>query len=164
MIVTYKNIDKVTFPCFTLPSSNWHSVDGLLFLDNVLLDDRNMKGETLGTRRVQTPFTELVPLKDSIISHTGIIKQSKNCFIDSKGMPFIYEKTRMCALKYYRIRKVELKEIAALLWVKDIRHPFTIPRPPESSNTWAGILHLGKLPWKLYEYSDHKKKDTRRKI
>ena len=123
-----------------------------------------MPGGTLGIRRVQTPFTELLPLRRSLISHVGLLKQTKKNFIDSKGVPFTYEKTKFCKLKYYKIRKVELKEVASLLWVHSIRPPFTIPRPPEPEMLWAGVLFLREYPWIIYEYSETKKKDTRRKI
>jgi hypothetical protein len=29
---------------------------------------------------------------------------------------------------------------------------------------WAGILHLNNAPWVLYEYSENKESDTRRKV
>ena len=149
---------------FQIPSDNWSYSDGLLFIDDLLIDDTNMPGVTLGVRRVQTPFTELLPLRLSLISHVGLLKQTKKNFIDSKGIPFTYEKTKFCKLKYYKIRKVELKGTASLLWVHGIKTPFTIPRPPKEDRSWAGILHMGNIPWLLYEYSKVKLKDTKRKV
>ena len=165
MIVTYQDIKKLTFPVFILPNSNWQLVDGLLLLDNIVLDDKNMPGATLGISRLQTPFTEIVPLKHSIDSLIGILKQQNNkSFIDSKGTHFIYQKTLNATLKYYKIRKIEQKEVASILWLKGVKQPFTIPRPPPVGKTWAGVLHLGRWPWLLYEYSEEKSKDTRRKV
>ena len=149
---------------FQIPSDNWSYSDGLLFIDDLLIDDTNMPGVTLGVRRVQTPFTELLPLRRSLISHVGLLKQTKKNFIDSKGIPFTYEKTHFCKLKYYKIRKVDLKATASLLWVHGIKTPFTIPRPPKEDRSWAGILHMGNIPWLLYEYSKVKLKDTKRKV
>lgn len=164
MVVTYRKISKVKFPVYILDSSNWHEQDGLLFIDNRLLDDKNMPGNTLGKRRLQTPFRELHPLKASLGSLLGIIKQTKKTFIDTEGTPFIYEKTENCSLKYYKIRKIEQKESASVLWVKGLSFPFKIPRPPINGLQWAGILHRKGIPWMLYEYSDCKKSDTRRKV
>ena len=164
MIVTYKEIKKIQFPVFILPNSNWEAVDGILFLDNEVVDDKNMPGLSLGIRRLQTPFTELLPLKHSIDSLIGILKQNSKCFIDSAGTPFIYQKTLNSALKYYKIRKVERKEVASVVWLKNINFPFTVPRPPTVETTWAGVLHIGGLPWLLYEYSEERLKDTRRKV
>ena len=164
MIITFRDVQRITFPVFQVPSDNWSYSDGLLFIDDLLLDDTNMPGDTLGVRRVQTPFTELLPLRRSLINHVGLLKQSNKNFIDSKGVPFTYEKTKFCKLKYYKIRKVELKGTASLLWMHSITIPFTIPRPPEDGREWAGILHIGSTPWMLYEYSKIKLKDTRRKV
>ena len=155
---------NLVFPVFQIPSDNWSYSDGLLFIEDLLIDDTNMPGESLGVRRVQTPFTELLPLRRSLLSHVGLLKQANKNFIDSKGTPFTYEKTHFCKLKYYKIRRVELKEVASLLWVHGTRAPFTIPRPPEEGRKWAGVLHMGNTPWLLYEYSKIQLKNTRRKV
>ena len=42
--------------------------------------------------------------------------------------------------------------------------PFTIPRPPSEEIEYVGVLHLNELPWMLYEYSEIKLKDTKRKV
>lgn len=164
LIITYRQITKLNFPVFKLPSGNWQNTDGLLFLDHLLIDDKNMEGDTLGKRRLQTPHENLLPLKKCITSHIGIIKQNSLYFVDKYGQPFIYEKTQMCALKYYKIKKVEQKDTGSLLWVRGVKQPFPIPRPPYDGMLWAGILHLHGLPWLLYEYSEEPKKSTRRKI
>jgi len=57
-----------------------------------------------------------------------------------------------------------LKDSATLIRVKGHNSPFTVPRPPEVGYTWAGVLHVQGLPWMLYEYSETKLKDTRRKV
>ena len=164
MIVTYKTLDKVTFPIFILPSSNWELTDGLLYLEGELVDDRNMPGTTLGQRRLQTPHKGLMTLRKSINSLVGILKQSTLCFIDSNGFPFIYQKTKMLSLRYRKIRKIDKKTTASILWVEGWKVPFTIPRPPEPEMLWAGVLFLREYPWIIYEYSETKKKDTRRKV
>ena len=163
MVITLRDTKKLKFPVYRIFSSDWEVADGLLFIEGQVADDRNMPGETLGIRRVQTPYKELYPLKKQINDLNGILKQPTNMFIDSAGRPFIYEKTKLCKLSYYRIRKIDRKETASVLWLKGITAPFIIPRPPEDGMQWAGILHYHGLPWILYEYSESKKPDTRRK-
>ena len=164
MIVTYKTLDRIEFPVFILPSSNWDLTDGLLYLDGELVDDRNMSGKTLGQRRLQTPHKGLLPLKKSVNSLVGILKQYPYYFIDSKGVPFIYQKTVMLQLKYRKIRKIERKTTASLIWIDNWKFPFTIPRPPAPEMLWAGLLFMKGLPWIIYEYSETDKKSTRRKV
>tara|TARA_B100001093_G_C26729701_1_gene971673 strand:- start:602 stop:970 length:369 start_codon:yes stop_codon:yes gene_type:complete len=122
-----------------------------------------MHGATIGIRRMQSHM-DLMPLKKSVDSHLGMIKQNGNTYIDTAGNPFIYEKTIWCKLKYYSIRKVEQKIVASVLHLNGVKAPFTIPRPPHSDMLWAGLLHLYGLPWMLYEYSKEKVKDTKRKV
>ena len=164
MVIQYKNINKVRFPVYAMPSGNWHRQDGLLFLDGVILDDRNMSGDTLGIRRLQTPHKTIYPLKHQIDNFRGLIKSREKYFVDTNGTPFIYEKTQFCKLKYYKIKSVKQKEVASTLWLHGVKHPFVIPRPPAPEVRYAGVLHYGSLPWVLYEYSEEPKKDTRRKV
>jgi len=164
MIVTYRNTDKVQFPVFLLGSGNWSKADGLLFLDNEIVDDKNQRGTTLGARRMQTPHKNLYVLKRMLMSHNGLLKQSTKYFIDNKGMPFIYEKTKFAKLKYLKIKEVQLKDTAALVKVKGYNAPFTVPRPPTTGYDWAGVLHLNGFPWMVYEFSETKLKDSRKKV
>lgn len=164
MILTYKSFANLEFPVFRLPSDNWDSHDGLLFIDDELVDDKNMPGDTLGKRRLQTPFKELLPLKKAATSYISMIKTPAGHYIDNKGRVFTYEKTLVCPLKYFRIKEVVRKDVASVLYLRGIKKPFTIPRPPALEMQWAGVLYLHGFPWQPYEYSREKLKDTRRKI
>ena len=165
MVITYRNIrTSVEYPVFLLPSGNWELHDGLLFLEDKIVDDRNKEGRTLGARRMQTAHKNLLQLKRMLTSDNGILKQSKKYFIEHTGKPFVYEKARFAQLKYLRIKRVEKKDIASLVWVQGHNTPFTVPRPPEDGMLWAGVLHLHGLPWVLYEYSEVKLKDSKKKV
>lgn len=164
MVIQYKNVNKLRFPVYILPSSNWDRHDGLLFFDGKIVDDKNMSGDTIGLRRLQTPYKSLYTLKHQIEDFRGIIKSNEKHFIDTNGTPFIYEKTEFCKLKYYRIKSIVQKDTVSLLKLDGVKQPFVIPRPPASEMRYAGVLHYGTLPWVLYEYSKGRCKDTRRKV
>lgn len=165
MVVTYRNIRYIVeYPIFLLPSGDWELHDGLLFLGEKIVDDKNKEGRTLGARRMQTAHKNILPLKKMITSYNGVLKQGTKYFIDNVGKPFVYEKTHFAQLKYLRIKKVEKKDMASLVWVQGHNTPFTVPRPPEVGMLWAGVLHLHGLPWVLYEYSETKLKDSRKKV
>jgi hypothetical protein len=164
MVIQYKSLNKIKFPVYILPSGNWERQDGLLFLDGTIVDDRNMSGDTLGIRRVQTPHRNLYPLKYQVDNFRGMIKSKEKHFIDTNGIPFIYEKSEFCKLKYYKIKDVVQKENLSLLKLYGVKQPFVIPRPPASKMRYAGVLHYGALPWVLYEYSEDRREDTRRKV
>tara|TARA_X000001382_G_C3049020_1_gene140436 strand:- start:1 stop:495 length:495 start_codon:yes stop_codon:yes gene_type:complete len=164
MVLTYKDNEKITYPIFPLLSSNWIEADGLVTIDGLLLDDKNMEGSTLGRRRLMTPYNNLFPLKKAVYSLIGLIKNSKKNFIDSKGLVFIYEKTKMVRLRYRKIEKIVRKEKVSLLFIYRCKSPFIIPRPPPDEVQYVGILHLNEEPWLLYDYAATQLKDTRRKI
>ena len=165
MVITYRNIRQfIEYPVFVLPSGGWEIQDGLLLLEDQVLDDKNQAGRTLGARRMQTPHRDILPLRKMLVSYNGILKQSGRNYIDNLGRPFTYEKTRFAQLKYLKIKEVQLKDTATLIKVKGHNSPFTVPRPPEAGYNWAGVLHLHGLPWVLYEYSETKLKDTRKKV
>lgn len=164
MVITLKDVRNVEFPIYVLPHEDWSFSDGLMFMNGKVVDDRNMKGDTLGVRRLQTSYPSMFPLKRQIDSFNGLLKQSQKTFIDSKGRPFIYEKSTWCSLQYSRIKKKELRDEYCLLWLENTSSPFSVPRPPEANMAFAGVLYLSGLPWILYEYSDSRKKKTRRKV
>lgn len=164
MIITYKTVSKLEFPVFKLPKGVLAKEDGLLFLNGILIDDTNMPGITLGERRLQTPQKDLLPLKQSLDSHVGLIKQSPSTYLDRFGLPFIYKKTIFCKLKYHKIKKIEKKTIISLLWVKNINFPFSVPRPPNPGYTWAGVLYHREFPWLLYDYAEEYLKNAKRKV
>lgn len=164
MVVQYKSINKVRFPVYPLLSGDWDRRDGLLFLGDQILDDKNMPGDTLGIRRLQSPHKNIRPLKQQIDNFRGLLKSNGKHFIDTNGAPFIYEKTEFCKLKYYKIKSIVQKDTCSLLKLYGVKQPFVIPRPPASEMRYAGVLHYGPMPWVLYEYSEDRREDTRRKV
>jgi hypothetical protein len=164
MVLTYKDNEKITYPIFPLPSSNWLKADGLVTIDGLILDDKNMDSSSLGHRRLMTPYKSLFPLKQAAHNLISLVKSGKKVFIDSKGLLFIYEKTKIVKLRYKKIHKIVKKEKASLLFIRQSKIPFIIPRPPTDEMSHVGILYLDNDPWLLYEYAASQLTDTRRKI
>lgn len=164
MIITWKDFQKLQFPLYQLVSDNWFETDGVLFLNDLVLDEKNMPGDTLGVRRIQSRRLDLFPLKKAVVSIPDLIQCKTKFFIDNKGNPLIYQKTYNSRLKSYRIKKIERKEIASLLWLRGCSSPFTIPRPPLDNPPYARILHYEGEPWLLYDYVRESVKDTYRRV
>jgi len=163
MVVTYKQLHRIKFPCYGLPTDDWWLQDGLLFLGSQVLDDKNMQGKTLGVRRAQTGDPRLYRLNKQVISIQGILKCPYRYFIDSNGIPFIYEKTKYCKLRYKKIQKVLNRGVNSIIHCYKTP-PFDVPRPPLAGESWAGILYLNGFPYILYEYSEVSKKEIRKKV
>jgi hypothetical protein len=165
VVISYKNIKNIRFPVYVLPSKNWSTQDGLVYIDNYIVDDKNVKGESLGLRRLKTPFhKKLLPLKRAVTTVTGLLKQTSDTFIDSNGATFIYEKTKFVPVRYLKIKKVDKRIRASALTLEGVKTKFLVKRPPPAEVQWAGVIYLHGYPWVLYEYSECKKPDARRKI
>lgn len=158
------DLSKVQFPIFAIHTDNVELIDGILWIEDEVLDDRNMPGATLGIRRLQTPMKSLYSLRLMLSDQVSVFKRIGKFYIDYLGRPFIYEKRRNVQLKYHRIRKQEKKEVATVLWVNNIPFPFTLTRPLQPEQKWAGILYDRGLPWLLYETTTTKKRDSWRKV
>jgi|TARA_B100000424_G_C22805164_1_gene431619 hypothetical protein len=152
------------FPLYVVHTDEVMEADGILWIEDQVLDDKNMSGETLGKRRLQTPMKSLYPLRYMINDEIELIKHQGKFFIDSKGEFIIYEKTEKVQLKYHKILKVERLRGRSIIKVKDIPFPFDILRPTSSEEKWAGVLYRKGIPWKLYETVKERKNNTWRKI
>jgi hypothetical protein len=152
------------FPLYVVHTDEVMEADGILWIEDQVLDDKNMSGETLGKRRLQTPMKSLYPLRYMINDEIELIKHQGKFFIDSKGEFIIYEKTEKVQLKYHKILKVERLRGRSIIKVKDIPFPFDILRPTSSEEKWAGLLYRKGIPWKLYETVKERKNNTWRKI
>ena len=58
-------IHEIEFPIYVIGTEEIEETDGVLFADNRVVDDRNMSGDTLGARRLQTSLPNLYALKHS---------------------------------------------------------------------------------------------------
>jgi len=164
MIKTFKDFHNLQFPLFVLPSDDRWIQDGVLFIQNQVVDERNMPGKTLGTRRLQCGRKDLLPLNKAIMGIPDLIHARTKFFIDNYGRPFIYMKEETVKLKCYRIKRIDRKEVASLLWLYDWPSPFTIARPPSGSPEWVRFLHYKGAPWIIYDYVRQPVKDTHRRV
>jgi hypothetical protein len=162
MIYTYQNLSKIVFPVYQLPNDNWHVIDGLVYIDTELLDDRNMPASTLGGRRLQSPMGQFFRLRKGVGTIPQMLKFKH--FIDSSGKLITYQKTKYHDLRYYKILKVILKDTSSLLWLEGISFPFELPRPPPHGLAYAGVLFLNGNPWLIYDFAHSWSKSTRRMV
>ena len=156
--------DTLEFPVFAVHTDNVELLDSILWIDNQVLDDKNMKGDTLGKRRLASPMKSLYPLKSMLPDIASYLKHQGKFYIDNSGFFFTKEKLHTVELKYHKILRVEKKAVVSVLRVMDCPFPFTLDRPLPESCTWAGILHREGMPWILYDVSEERKKDSWRKI
>lgn len=161
--LTYKGLFRVVkFPVYKMPTEDFYERDGLLLLDELVVDDTNQSGLTLGQRRLQTPH-KLKKLGPAYEEFLDLIDQNPPLLIDDCGTLFSYEKTRFEAVKSYKIKKKESKGTHTRVWLHSVNFPFIVPRPP-TGKEWAQVLTLENRPWLLYSFSEEKLPEFRRKI
>tara|TARA_B100000963_G_scaffold334570_1_gene327886 strand:+ start:807 stop:1286 length:480 start_codon:yes stop_codon:yes gene_type:complete len=157
-------LENITWPVYVLHSDEIVVRDGLLYCDTQIVDDKNMKGTTLGQRRLQSPHKNLYRLKVMIEGFQDFVHHKGSNYIDTKGIYFKWVKTKTCNIISHKIDKIEKRDIATLIWCKDIPFPFFVKRPPEARLRYASVLYMGKQPSILYSFSETKQKKTWRKI
>ena len=160
--MNFNQISSIEFPVYVLHTDEVEEQDGLLFCDTQIVDDKNMKGKTLGQRRLQTPHKNIYPLRFMIENIRGLVKHRGKFFIDSHGKFFRYIKNMKIDIKYKKVRKVEKKEVATLIWVEGIPFPFEEKRP--NTSPYVGIAYIQNRPSFIYDFVAEKRKDTWRKI
>jgi len=153
---------RVRFPVYILSSENVYFEDGLLFLNGKVLDDTNQAGNSLGTRRLQTPHLT-ANIGKAILSFIGLINCKSTKFIDSKGFCFSYIKTKICNVESRKITRKISKGTHTVILAKGINCSFSMDYYPHAEE-WAQILMLDGLPWKLLSVSEKEAATFKRKI
>ena len=163
VVFSYKELLKrVRFPVYKLPSENYYYRDGILLLNEKVIDDRNQPGAALGIRRLQTPH-KVYNLRTCYEEFIDLVNETPSILIDSKGLVFSYKKTKNQKVLSYRIHRKEILDTHTRIWVKGINFCFIV-KEPNYGKEWVQILHLNNLPWLLYSLSEDKLEPFRRKI
>ena len=166
MYATLKKLQKYKFPLYRIPSNNWDIIDNIIFVDGAPVDDLNMKGNSIGLRRLQSGRSDYIQLKKPLFLVGDLIKDKGLHYISSDGKPFTYEKVGFQHLRYHEIKKIEPRNTFTFVWLKDFTIPFEIPRPPADPDrcVWARVLYYGEFPWMIYEFSFYKGKNSRIRV
>jgi hypothetical protein len=143
---------RTEFPFFVLSSKELRFEDGLVLLNEKVVDDRNQPGKTLGQRRLHSPH-KLFPIRKCVKNFIELLDSKDKSFIDSRGNTFTYIKTKTVTVRSYEILKKISKETFTVIVCKNVNSFFAVPRFPRSAE-WAQIIELDTLPWKLYSTSD----------
>lgn len=166
MYKNIKQVQKLKFPLYSLPSNNFDWIDGISFVDGCPVDDLNMKDDTIGLRRIRSKRSDYYKLRSPVFNIGGLIKSKKKHFISSCGSMFTYEKTGFQRIKYHPIKRFELRDTFSFVYIEGNTLGFEIPRPPKDyqSLIWVRMLYYGDFPWIVYEFSKSEGKDTRIKV
>jgi hypothetical protein len=157
-------LSDVKFPVYVVHTDEVINRDGILWCEGAVVDDKNVKGSTIGERRLKTPMKNLYSLRHMLENFIDMSKHRGKFYVDSDGKFFVYEKSITAKLKYHKIKKIVPKGVASLLYLHGVDNPFEIKRLPSNFEQYAGVLYIRNIPSYLYELTTDKKKDTWRKV
>ena len=175
------NLNQIVFPVYVLGTQKPQEESGVIFYlykehnlegpDKPILkivDDRNLKQQTLAGRRLclKDQKQSLHKIGKAIFFLGDLIKlaDSRTWFIDSAGTYFDYKKTKRVPLVFKRVQNIiPLKNGGALVEVKRISSRFKILLAPNGSEKWAGLLQVGE-GYIFYGLYEEKQDDTYRMI
>jgi hypothetical protein len=154
--INWKYIKNVAFPVFKLRSSEVHYYRGVLYIENKIIDDRNLEGDTLGKRRLKILEEEKYYLKGAALDFVGLLQANHRHFITNKGQAFTYIKKKRCKVKSFKIKDVLHKDSFSVVKLEGIKLDFSVARPPPLGYLWASVIFINEFPWEIIEYSENK--------
>lgn len=165
----HKSIFDVSFPIFALAKQ----YDRVWTEDNItkiqtpsgiyVLDNKNMKGDNLGQRRLRIKNSKLYIPRVIVQNIPQLINSTYKTYIDNAGEVFKYVKHKLVPLKYYKVRRVLKTEDGCVLYFKDLDNPIKVSCKSAYGIGYVGFL-ITKLGYIEYDYSEERKKDAWRKI
>lgn len=163
-----RKLRDIVFPVYRIPNyKTVRVVDGLVKLDDQILDDTNVKEETLALRRLRSPlYQELYKMRISHPTLEAFLRRVKRGqkFIDSSGHIFTYIPSRFFPVKTLYIDRVDRNYSYVRVFLKGIRQPLIDVTGPRNAEPWAVVVFRAGSPWFILSYSHYKNKDTKKKL
>ncbi len=167
--IQHKNLANIEFPLYTITMNYkniWEEFN-ILYIETpsgiYILDNKNLDGNTVGKRRLKINNSKKYMPRSTISTVAQLIKSNNSTFIDNTGIVFKYKKTKLVPLKYYAAKEVIKLNDYCIVILKGIDYPIKTNCRDAYGIEYVGLLHTN-MGYILYEFSDERRKDTRRKI
>lgn len=162
-------LGNLLYPVFPLRQYNkLYKEDNAIIIETVyntyILDDKNLKGNTLGERRLRIAKDYRYPLSKPLFSLEEVMRSKAKKFIDSSGFITSYTKS-----KFYKITCKEILSVdkiggyTNILDIKGIGLIAYESFKDISDPKYCLIVKLG-IGYLVYGFTDEKVKDFRRKL
>lgn len=142
-------LKNIKFPVYPLPKHIVpHKEGGIISVlnSNKIIDDKNISGDSLGTRRLQIDKKLLYPLSRAILNISNFLLYTKiySLFIDSSGKLFKYEKRANVPLIYKKIINKIPYSSGTILIIEGIHCPIWYYRAIDTNKLYAALLCIEK--------------------
>lgn len=163
-------LSGLVYPLFRIKGAI-KTEDGITYAisqTNRIVDNKNLLGDTLVSRRLQYDFEELCVFGDIVYSLNQLHQNQKTnqVFIDSIGNIFKFKKHKFCKLTCHTVKAITYTSDFYTSYLKVSNCRTTIKylgTTPPKEESLVGLVHYrgGKL---LYGQVDKHFKDTRIKL
>lgn len=160
----------IEFPIYTITKSykNIWEEGNILYIETPygisILDNKNMDGNTVGKRRIKINNSRLYRPRKVYYNISQMIHSKDSTFMDTHGKVFKYKKTEMVPLKYHKVGSItRAQDGECVLEVPKINFSYKTTCRNAYTIEYVGLLHT-KFGYIVYDFTDIKKPDTRRKI
>lgn len=159
-------LSNIEYPVYKLDQfENIDIQDKIVWGDGYLIDDLNVKEETLGLRRLKSPLKhKKAKLRKHCINLASMVRRGSGQYIDRLGRIFTYKKKKFEKVVYHKIKSLGIKNNKTIAYLEGIKTPFILNHIPDPGYKWIGILYKGAIPWIVWEYSREKLPNKRVKI
>lgn len=160
-------LHDIQFPIYPI-KSNYHKIwedHNITWIETdtgkYVLDNKNLDGDTLGKRRLKINNLMLYRPRGVFTSVAQLVKCRSKTYIDTTGKVFHYKKSSYVPLKYYKIKEVIPTDEGCILVTE--KSSVRLNCREAYRYNYVGFLETtdGDI---LYEFTDHYKKNSRRKI
>lgn len=145
-------LKNIRFPVYPLSKSvNVKRDEELLIVGTstgkeYILDDKSIKMDSLGRRRLHIDQESLYPLKRAVYTIGDFLLYTKlyKTFIDSNGKLFNYEAKTKVPLIYRKILDTQPYKGGTMLSIESVHCPIFYYRPIIAKKEYAALLYIEK--------------------
>jgi len=161
-------LNKITWPIYEIRKHRkiWEK-NNVLYIETefnieYVLDNKNLKGNTLGMRRLRLKDIEgitIYNLKKVCFTMYDLLQCKNKYFIDSAGILLNFNKKTRRNLIYKKVIDTDIQDNYVFAFCEDIFKPIKIPFIPYIMPRYLGLLKIDG-DYLLYELSETRKKNT----
>lgn len=152
-------LSEISFPVYNLRHvTRTYEENKVLYAETIydtyIIDNKNLRGDTLGERRLRVQGEKLYRLGEvveNLQQFKQISKKSDN-FIDSTGKVFKYKKSRYCTVRTYEVVAVHPNKVVSLRGT-------SIPYKVKDVLAYVCLLHTSNQGRLVFETTDEHKED-----
>lgn len=165
------NLRDIVWPIYKIREYNVLNTErGISYIEtytgSYIIDNKNLKGNSLAERRLRIDKDERYPLSEIIFNMSELAhdKSTTRKYIDSSGEIFSYKKEHFYKVTCHKVIKIKSVEgLGIVVWGKNLKAPVTVNNIPIEKIRYITVVNISG-GYFLYDVRTQKCKDTKRKL